>query len=320
MCFVWHHSRVGISSDSHTMQTSEVTTEDLKRSVIAVPPLARKGDGTLCREENRKIIRHIESGGMRSLLYGGNANFYHISLSQYGDALSIISEEAGEGTLVIPSVGPAYGTMMDQLPILKEYDFPTVMVLPMQGVTTDSGVATGFRKFVEGFGKKAVLYIKFEGFLEPETVKTLVDDGLVSWVKYAIVREDPAVDPYLEKLVDLVDPNLLVSGIGEQPAITHLEKFGLASFTTGCGCIDPARSMAMLRALQTGEIQAAETIRLEFKPLEDLRNAINPIRVLHDAFTASAIADTGPALPLMSNLEQADYDRVKVEAVKLLEG
>jgi dihydrodipicolinate synthase/N-acetylneuraminate lyase len=293
------------------MQTSYVTTEDLKRSVIAVPPLARKQDGTLCREQNCKIIRHIESGGMRTLLYGGNANFYHIPLSQYVEALSIISKEAAADSLVIPSVGPAFGTMMDQLAILKVFDFPTAMVLPMQGVTTDGGVATGFRKFVEGYGKKAVLYIKFEGFLEPETVKALVNDGLVSWVKYAIVREDPAIDSYLEKLVDLVDPNLLISGIGEQPAITHLVKFKLASFTTGCGCIAPKDSMAMLRALQSGDSEEAERIRQSFKPLEDLRNAINPIRVLHDAFTVSGIANTGPALPLLENLGKEESSKVK---------
>ena len=300
------------------MQTCDVTSENLKRSVIAVPPLARKSDGNLSREENRKVIQHIESGGIRTLLYGGNANFYHIPLPQYRDVLTIISEEAAEDTLVVPSVGPAYGTMMDQLPILNDFNFPTTMVLPMQGVTTDDGVATGFWKFVEAYGKPAVLYIKFEGFIEPETVSQLVKDGLVSWIKYAIVREDPANDPYLEKLVDLVDPNLIVSGIGEQPAIDHLVKFQLAGFTTGCGCLNPAQSQAMLQALQVGNTAAAEQIRQYFKPLEDLRNAIHPIRVLHDAFTASGIANAGPALPLMSNLTDTDFTKVKTVVEELL--
>ncbi|MDB4549947.1 dihydrodipicolinate synthase family protein, partial [Akkermansiaceae bacterium] len=128
-------------------------------------------------------------------------------------------------TLIVPSVGPAYGTMMDQITTLRNFNFPTVMILPMQGLTTDTGVATGFRKFVETLGKPAVLYIKFEGYLEPETVAQLVNDGLVSWIKYAIVRDDPAKDHYLSRLVEVVDPRLIVSGIGEQPAITHLTRF-----------------------------------------------------------------------------------------------
>ena len=163
-------------------------TEQLNASVIAVPPLARDSDLKIDREENAKIIRHIEAGGVSTLLYGGNANFYHIAPSEYADALEIIATESAENTLVVPSVGPAYGTMMDQAKVLQDFDFPSVMVLPMQGLTTDAGVAAGFRKFVEALGKPAVLYIKFEGYLEPETVASLVDDGLVSWIKYAVRR------------------------------------------------------------------------------------------------------------------------------------
>ena len=96
------------------MQTSPVTPEQLNSSVIAVPPLARDADLKIDREENAKIIRHIESGGVSTLLYGGNANFYHIAPSEYTEALNIVATESAEETLVVPSVGPAYGTMMDQ--------------------------------------------------------------------------------------------------------------------------------------------------------------------------------------------------------------
>ncbi|HCN81124.1 MAG TPA: dihydrodipicolinate synthase family protein, partial [Verrucomicrobiales bacterium] len=221
------------------MQTSPVTPEQLNSSVIAVPPLARDAELKINREENGKIIRHIEAGGVATLLYGGNANFYHIAPSEYAEALEIISTESAENTLIVPSVGPAYGTMMDQITTLRNFNFPTVMVLPMQGLTTDTGVANGFRKFVETLGQPAVLYIKFEGYLEPETVAQLVNEGLVSWIKYAIVRNDPAKDDYLSRLVEVVDPRLIVSGIGEQPAITHLTRFQINGFTSGCVCIRP---------------------------------------------------------------------------------
>jgi dihydrodipicolinate synthase/N-acetylneuraminate lyase len=235
------------------MQTSPVTSEQLNSSVIAVPPLARDADLKIDREENAKVIRHIESGGVSTLLYGGNANFYHIASSEYTEALNILATESADKTLVVPSVGPAYGTMMDQTMILCDFDFPTVMVLPMQGLTTDAGVAAGFRKFVEAYGKPAVLYIKFEGYLKPETVASLVDDGLVSWIKYAIVREDPAQDDYLSRLIEVVNPRLIVSGIGEQPAITHLTKFQINGFTSGCVCVRPDLSQKMLGAINGGD-------------------------------------------------------------------
>ena len=45
----------------------------------------------------------------------------------------------------------------------------------------------------------------------------------------------------------------------------------------------------MLRALKAGDHARAERIREAFKPLEDLRNALGPIRVLHDAVTLAAL-------------------------------
>jgi len=300
------------------MQTSPVTPEQLNASVIAVPPLARDADLKLNREENAKVIRHIEAGGVSTLLYGGNANFYHLAPSEYAEALDIIATESAENTLVVPSVGPAYGTMMDQTSVLKDFDFPTVMVLPMQGLITDAGVANGFRRFVEALGKPAVLYIKFEGYLEPETVAALVNEGLVSWIKYAIVRKDPAQDDYLSRLVQLVDPRLIVSGIGEQPAITHLTKFQINGFTSGCICVRPDLSQAMLTAINNGNLDLAESIRDIFKPLEDLRNEINPIRVLHQALSLAGIANTGPILPLLSPLGTTEAQRVKQAAQTLL--
>ena len=299
------------------MQTSPVTPEQLNSSVIAVPPLARDAELKINREENGKIIRHIEAGGVATLLYGGNANFYHIAPSEYAEALEIISTESADNTLIVPSVGPAYGTMMDQITTLRNFNFPTVMVLPMQGLTTDTGVANGFRKFVETLGQPAVLYIKFEGYLEPETVAQLVNEGLVSWIKYAIVRDDPAKDDYLSRLVEVVDPRLIVSGIGEQPAITHLTRFQINGFTSGCVCIRPDLSQKMLAAINNGQLDIAETIRKTFHPLENLRNEINPIRVLHEAVASTGIGMTGPALPLMSSLDPSDTVRVKKCAEEL---
>ena len=129
------------------MQTTPVTTEHLESSPIAVPPLARDADFTVNRDENAKIIRHIENGGVNILLYGGNANFYHIRPSEFEGTLALIEECAADDSIMIPSVGPAYGFQMDQAKILKETKFPTVMVLPQEGIMTEEGLLTGFRHF-----------------------------------------------------------------------------------------------------------------------------------------------------------------------------
>src|SRR5436189_5151290 len=110
-----------------------LSPERLTSSVLAVPPLARRADYSLNEAENTKLIRHIESGGVRTLLYGGNANFYHLPLEEYDAVLTYLAQAASDKTLVIPSAGPAFGTMMDQAKVIRRHRFPTVMVLPQQG-------------------------------------------------------------------------------------------------------------------------------------------------------------------------------------------
>lgn len=300
------------------MNTSEFSPDILKQSIMSVPPLARNKDRSFNRDANQKIIHHLEAGGVSTLLYGGNANLYHVSVSEYAELLSMLAEMAGRDSLVIPSVGPSFGMMMDQAKILREFSYPTSMVLPTRDAVTSTGVGSGFRKYVEAVGHPAILYIKYEGYVDVGTVKELVDDGLVSCIKYAIVRENTSDDDYLRALVDAVDPARIVSGIGEQPAIIHLRDFGLSGFTSGCVCVAPKLSMNMLQAIQAKDFEKAEQIRSVFEPLEDLRNAINPIRVLHTALQLSGIAETGPMIPLLSEVDESNLPAISEAAKNLL--
>lgn len=299
------------------MKTTPVTFDDLSASVLAVPPLARHDDLTLNRDANARLIRHLEAGGVTTLLYGGNANLYNVALSEYGRILESLVDAASDDAWVLPSVGPAYGTMMDQAEIVRDLGFPTVMVLPATTAATPEGVETGLRLFAERFGKPIVLYLKFEGYLTVDGVRRLVEDGLVSCIKYAVVRENPSVDALLSELCETIDRRYLISGIGERPAIAHLSEFELPAFTSGSVCVAPRASTRLLRALRDGEVDEAARIRERFLPLEDLRDAINPIRVLHDAVTTADVADMGPILPLTSNLEPHHRERVAAAAREL---
>ena len=300
------------------MITTPLSADHLAASVMAVPPLSRWPDCTLDEEANERIIRHLEAGGVRLLLYGGNANLYHVPLSEYEAVLAMLTRIAGPDTLVIPSAGPSFGMLLDQAKIIRRFAFPTVMVLPQQGITTSTGVATGIRRFVEAAGVPALLYIKHDGFIEPEEVAALDRDGLLSGVKYATVRSDASVDPSLRRLVEVVDRKRIISGIGEQPAIVHTRDFGLGGFTSGCVCVAPRLSQQMLAAMRRGAWEEAERIRCVFRPLEDLRNQINPIRVLHRAVAGAGIAPTGPLLPLLSNVDQHEEPAIDAAASQLL--
>ena len=301
------------------MKTTPVNAPaDLRSSVIAVPPLCRNADLSLSRDENAKLVNHMYAGGIRTLLYGGNANLYNIAPSEYPALLTMLREIAPEDLWMVPSVGPMYGTAMDQAAMLKDHEFPTAMLLPTLFPSKPAGVATAIRHFVERSGLKAVLYIKDESYITPELAASLVNDGLISWIKYAVVKPDPAQDAYLSKLITLVNTDMIVSGIGEQPAIIHLRDFGITGFTAGCVCIKPQLSTDMLHAIQAGDYAKAEQIRQIFLPLEDQRNAHSPILVLHHAVALAGIAQTGPALPLLTDLPADLLPGIEKAAKELL--
>ena len=300
------------------VKRGNVTAADLAHSVLAVPPLARNADLSLAPGANRALIAHLEQGGVTTLMYGGNANFYNVGVAEYAPLLDFLADAVAPQTWVIPSAGPDYGKLMDQARVLRERDFPTAMVLPLGFPATPDGVERGIRAFADAFGKPVIVYIKNDGYLTPAHVERLDGAGCVAAVKYAIVRPDPAADPFLAELVQRVDRTRIVSGIGERPAIVHLRDFALQAFTSGSVCVAPRGSTALLAALKARDYATAERVRAAYLPLEELRDALSPIRVLHEAVTLAGIADMGPMLPMLSNLDAPAHPRVRTAAAALL--
>lgn len=302
------------------MNTQPISPEQLAASVIAVPPLARDSDYGWSQVENARIIRALEAGGVSTLLYGGNAALAHVALSEYAALLDMLVGTVSRQTFVIPSVGPHFGMMMDQASILRSYSFPTVMLLPSLEAMTPQGLATGIRRFVDRLGRPIVLYIKHDGMVDGQTVRQVMSDGLVSWIKYAIVRRDASQDPYLRDLINAVGAERIVSGMGEQPALIHMRDFGLQGFTAGCVCVAPALSTALLQAIKQQDFAIAEHIRQRFAPLEALRDKISPVRVLHAAVRLAGIADTGPISPFWSPVSSTEEQAIERAVRELLHG
>ncbi|CAN7577450.1 dihydrodipicolinate synthase family protein [Paraburkholderia terricola] len=300
------------------MNESPILDSEFAASVMAVPPLARRADYALDPAANLALIRHIEAGSVRTLLYGGNANLYHVAVSEYRDLLDLLADAASPGTRVIPAIGPDYGKMLDQARILAQSRYRTAMVLPLGGFTTSEGVEAGLTRIVDTAGIPLTLYIKSEDYVEVDTLARLVDRGTLLAVKYAIVRADPANDPYLRRLLQQVPATKVVSGMGERPALVHVREFGLAAWTTGSGCIAPRMVTALLHAVKSGDRDTAQRLHDAFLPLETLRDDISLIRVLHDAVTFSKIADMGPILPLLSSTPPEHHAKIEHAARELL--
>ena len=292
------------------MKTTTITLEDL-RGVFPVPPLARQNNAlrTIDFPENQKIVDHLVAGGMTRFLYGGNAFLYHITLSEYEELLGWLATFPGQ-LWAIPSLGPSYGRAIDQAAILRRHAFPCAMLLPCADPRDAAGLERGIREIADRTGIPLILYLKdlgnFGSDLEAglDVVGKMVDEGLCVWIKYAVVRQDPREDLYLKSLLTRVDPQRVVSGIGERPAVVHMRDWGLPGFTTGSGCIMPEMSRQIHEACTAGNYSTAESLRENFIPLEDLRDAWGPARVLHHATELAGIAKTGPIPPFVSMLDQ----------------
>ena len=141
------------------MKTDAVTSADLAASVIAVPPLARVRNGAPAIAENRRLLEWLDSGGVSTFMYGGNANFYNVGLIEYPLLLELLNDIAPKRSWVIPSIGADFGKALDQVAILRSFDFPTAMALPMASATRPAGVATGLRKLADAYGKQSSKWI-----------------------------------------------------------------------------------------------------------------------------------------------------------------
>jgi dihydrodipicolinate synthase/N-acetylneuraminate lyase len=198
------------------------------------------------------------------------------------------------------------------------------MLLPCSDPRDAAGLERGVREIAEAIGVPLVLYLKSENTfgesLEAglDAVGRLVADEVCVAIKYAVVRRDPAIDPYLDALLARVDRRRVVSGIGERPAVTHMQRWRLPGFTTGSGCVAPRLSAMLFDACRSGNFRAAEHLRQSFLPLEDIRDEAGPARVLHAAVEAAGLAKVGPVPPFVSGLDPASLDRLEPVARALL--
>jgi dihydrodipicolinate synthase/N-acetylneuraminate lyase len=298
------------------MKTTPVQPEDL-RGVFAVPPLARKPDAhrALDFEQNDFLVRHIFEGGITRMIYGGNAFLYHLTLAEYEQLLNWLSGFTDE-VWAIPSAGPSYGRLMDQAPLLRHYQFPCVMVLPCNDPRDVEGIERGYREFAEAANTRLMVYLKEENNLGSDKeagldmVARLVESQVCVAIKYAVVRDNPLQDAYLDALLKRVDRRFILSGIGERPAIAHLRDWQLAGFTTGSGCLAPRLSQALFEACAAGDFERAERLRAHFLPLEDLRDAWSPAKVLHFAMEGAGVSKTGAVPPYLSALSAGQQERL----------
>jgi dihydrodipicolinate synthase/N-acetylneuraminate lyase len=197
------------------------------------------------------------------------------------------------------------------------------MALPSGDPRDAAGLERGLREVAEAAGLPLVLYLKSEDAFGADkeagldAVGRLMKSGTAVFIKYAVVRQDPSKDAYLDGLLRRVDRERVISGMGERPAVVHVRDFKLPGFTTGSGCVAPRRTQSLFEACARKDFEAAARLREDFLPLEDLRDAWNPAKVLHEAVEAAGLCRTGPILPHLSPLSPAQAAELAPAARRL---
>lgn len=291
----------------------------LSQSVLAVPPLAIASDGDLDLRANAEIIGHLESAGVSTLVYGGNALAHHWAVSKYQDWIDRLANLVAPTSWFIPSVGADAGKVMDQAHALQSRDHPVALLLPVIPPMSTDGLAELMRAFHRVSGVSLLVYIKTDNFIPASALAQLVSEGVVFGVKYAVPRRRGENDPYLDAIVLAIGADRVISGFGERPAVPHLLDAGLAGYTSGSVCIAPALSSALLLALKDGDRERAGELLELFLPLERLREEIHEIWVLHDAVELCGVARTGKALMPGTSVCGSRRRDVEIAARDLLE-
>ena len=307
------------------MNRNTLTPQEL-RGVFSVPSLPRSNHARrlIDFKENDRLARHISAGGITRFLYGGNAFLYHLALSEMQVLFDWMSG-APDDWWMLPSAGPSFGRLMDLTRLLRKHRFPAVMHLPCSDPRDAAGLEQGLRDFADASETKLILYLKEENNFGAnkeaglDAVARLVSDGLCVAIKYAVVRANPAEDAYLAALLQRVDRNLVISGIGERPAVIHMRDWKLPGFTTGSGCIAPRLTQNIFEACLRGDFATALEIREKFLPHEDIRDQWGPAKVLHHSVELAGIAKTGPLPPFVSGLGAEQQEQLAPVARALVE-
>jgi dihydrodipicolinate synthase/N-acetylneuraminate lyase len=216
--------------------------------------------------------------------------------------MEAIRAAAAPTTHLITSIGPDFGKAIAQAPIARRLGFKNVMILPTNFPADATGVANGVRKIAEAFGSGVVLYLKREHYVDPDDLAKLIAEKAVSFVKYAVEKTDAAQDAYLDAVLQAIGPEHVASGMGETPIHDHLGMRKLTTYTSGAVCIAPAAASELHALYKAGHSAEALELSRSFLDFEKVRLALGGLQVLHDAIRVSGIADTGPLMPMVSNL------------------
>lgn len=265
-----------------------------------------------------QLARHVRRGGIAALLFAGNANLQSMSIGQFGAVLDLADDCAADGKVMI-GMGPELGRMLDQAPLVERSGFSNILILPILGPSDTHGTADGIRHIVQRLGHGVTVDLVRDNHLRPVTLAKLRDEGAVVAVRYCVPATNPGDDGYLDRVVEVMGVQQVISGVGEPAALDHLHVRKLGGMTSGVAALLPTRVRAVVAALGADQPGEARRLLAPLLELERVREMLGPVQVLHDAVSHSGIAAMGPQMPMLSPVKAKYRAAMEAAVAALLE-
>lgn len=273
----------------------------LTERISADLPVALNADLSIKMDQTLALAQHVRRGGIASLFLAGNANLQSMSLSQF-EAVVEIAEEASAAGPVTIGLGPELGRMLDQANILGRSKLRSVLVLPIIFPADTHGTADGIRHIAGRIGHGVMVDLVRDNHLRPVTLHKLVDEGAITAVRYAHVGSNPGDDYYLDRVIDIMGPDRVLSDAGEGALYDHLHVRRMACASSGIAALAP-RLLRRIADVMPGDPAAAHHMLAPVMEMSRIRTMLGSIQVLHDAVSEAGIAQMGPPMPMISRVK-----------------
>jgi len=290
--------------------------EDVKNALagvvgITVTPFDEAG--AVDTAAYRRLVRRIVDGGVTALTPNGNTSeYYALTPAEHELAVRLTLEEAPDA-LVLPGLGGAVETLVDDARRLARLGVRAVMVhQPVHPFWSGAGWVDLHRRIADALPDMGIVpYLRSDRVTASDLGELISSCPNVVAVKYAIA--DPTAFAACVSVIG-TERVTWICGLAEMWA-PFFAIAGATGFTSGLVSVDPQRSLRMLEALQRGDYASAmeQWARLrEFEHLRSRRDSELNVSVVKAALAELDLCRADVRAPLH---ELTTHDRAIVRRI-----
>ncbi|HET6160086.1 MAG TPA: dihydrodipicolinate synthase family protein [Dongiaceae bacterium] len=252
-------------------RSAETLASRLRRTLCGISGVhatAYAADGTIDTAMTARVIERIVSGGIHNVVAAGNTSeFYTLSLDEVRLLHDTVAVTSAGRSRVIAAVGRSLKEAIELGRHAKASGADAIMShQPLDPFAAPQAQAAYFRAIADSVDLPLVAYVRSDA-IGLDDILAIANHPNVIGVKFAATN--------LMLLAECVrasgeDTAIWVCGLAEGWAIPFYA-LGARGFTSGLVNVDPARSLAIHRALETSDYATARALVTEIARFEALR-------------------------------------------------